>query len=89
MTTQEQPRSAPFLPRNVLTAREKDVLELLAQGWTAREAAGHVKLKARTVERHVENLRLKLHARNTPHLVARAFATGALKVSKGVVKVAN
>ena len=30
----------------------------------------------RTVERHGENLRNKLHARNKPHLVAKALAGG-------------
>jgi LuxR family transcriptional regulator, transcriptional regulator of spore coat protein len=74
----------PFLPRNDLTSTEKEILELLAQGWTAREAAGQVNLETKTVERHIENLRLKMNARNRAHLVARAFSMGALKIVRGV-----
>jgi LuxR family transcriptional regulator, transcriptional regulator of spore coat protein len=79
----------PFLPRIDLTSTEKEILELLAQGWTAREAAGQVDLGTKTVERHVENLRLKMNARNKAHLVARAFSVGALKVVRGVVKITD
>jgi len=80
-------RSAPFSPRQNLTATEKEILELLAQGWTARETAGHVNLGIRTVERYIENLRLKMNARNTAHLIACAFSKGTLKVVRGVVKI--
>ena len=87
MTDAKQPLSAPFPPRNVLTSTEKEILELLAHGWTAREAAGQANLALRTVERHVENLRLKMNARNTAHLVARAFSSGTLKIVKGVARI--
>jgi LuxR family transcriptional regulator of spore coat protein len=85
----KEPRSAPFSPRNNLTSTEKEILELLAQGWTARETAGHVNLGIRTVERYIENLRLKMNARNTAHLIACAFSKGTLKVVRGVVRITN
>ena len=85
----KHPPPAPFAPRTTLTASEKKILELLAHGWTAREAAGQVNLAVSTVERHVENLRHKMNARNTVHLIARAFSKGTLKVVKGVVKIAG
>ena len=87
--TDSEARSAPFSPRQNLTATEKEILELLAQGWTARETAGHVNLGIRTVERYIENLRLKMNARNTAHLIACAFSKGTLKVVRGVVKITN
>ena len=89
MAEEEHLPSAPFPPRDALTSKEKELLRLLAYGWTAREAAGEVHLSVRTVERHIENLRFKMHAQNTPHLIARAFAKGALKVVKGTIKIAD
>lgn len=82
-------REAPFLPRNTLTSTEKEILHLLANGWTARQAANEVDLGVRTVERYIENLRLKLDAQNTPHLIARAFSKGALKIVRGAIKVVD
>ena len=88
MTTGEKlPPHPPFLPRNNLSSTEKEILELLAQGWTARETADQVNLGARTVERYIENLRLKMNARNTPHLITCAFSTGMLKVVRGVARI--
>jgi LuxR family transcriptional regulator of spore coat protein len=78
---------APFAPRNDLSPTEKEILALIAQGWTAREAADHVSLGIRTVERYIENLRMKMNARNTAHLVACGFATGVLKAVRGVARV--
>ena len=89
MTTERPSRKAPFLPRHTLTSTEKEILQLLANGWTAREAADEVRLGVRTVERYIENLRLKMDAQNTPHLIARAFSKGALKVVRGVVKIVD
>ena len=80
-------RSPPFRPRYSLTRTEQEILELLAGGWTARETANHINLGIRTVERYVENLRLKMNARNTPHLITRAFSLGALKVVRGAAKI--
>jgi FixJ family two-component response regulator len=40
--------------------------------------ARRVELAPRTVERHIENVRLKLNARNSAHMVACAFANGKL-----------
>ena len=62
-----------------LTAREQEVLEHVAAGQSAKELARDLSIAPRTVERHIENIRVKLHARNTAHLIARAFSVGALK----------
>ena len=89
MAMKEHSPRAPSPPRSALSETEKHLLELLAHGWTAREAAGEVNLSVRTVERHIENLRLKMNAQNTAHLIARAFSKGALKVVRGAVRVAD
>lgn len=59
-----------------LSDRERQVLRCIADGLSSKECAQHLGIAPRTVERHVENLRNKLNARNKPHLVAKALAAG-------------
>ena len=59
-----------------LTDREREVLQCIAQGLSSKQCAQQLGIAPRTVERHVENLRNKLNARNKPHLVAKAIAGG-------------
>lgn len=61
-----------------LTPREAEVLHLVANGMSAKEVAGQIKISPRTVERHIEHVRLKLRARNRPHMVTEAIARGIL-----------
>lgn len=76
MTELNEVQTAPGL-----TQREQEVLEQVAEGLSAKEVARDLSIAPRTVERHIENIRLKLRARNTPHLIARAFSTGALRLA--------
>ena len=62
----------------LLSEREREVLQCIAQGLSSKQCAQELGIAPRTVERHVENLRNKLHARNKPHLVAKALAGGHL-----------
>ena len=64
-----------------LTGREQQILELIADGGSAKQVARCIGIAPRTVERHIDNIRLKLHARNTPHAITRAYMNGALKVA--------
>ena len=59
-----------------LSEREREVLESIARGLSSKQCAQQLGIAPRTVERHVENLRNKLNARNKPHLVAKALAAG-------------
>lgn len=56
-----------------LTRREAEVLSLVAYGYSAKEIASLIQIAPRTVERHTENLRLKLRARNRAHLITLAI----------------
>jgi DNA-binding NarL/FixJ family response regulator len=68
-----QPRTAqPF----GLTARELDVLRLLAQGKLDREIADTLFIGTRTVQTHVSNLIAKLGVHNRTEATARAMQTG-------------
>ena len=59
-----------------LTEREREVMQCIARGLSSKQCAQELGIAPRTVERHVENLRNKLNARNKPHLVAKALAGG-------------
>ncbi|WP_295537185.1 LuxR C-terminal-related transcriptional regulator [uncultured Thioclava sp.] len=54
-----------------LTARERQVAALLAEGRTSKEIARTLDLSPRTAEAHRAKLQAKLGARNTAELVAR------------------
>lgn len=55
----------------MLTAREREVLHLLAQGLTDREIAGTLTVSPRTVETHVSSVLHKLGARNRAEAARR------------------
>lgn len=57
----------------VLTRREKEVLELIAEGLTNNEIAAKLFLSSTTVDTHRKNLLSKLSAKNTAELVKLAF----------------
>lgn len=59
-----------------LTARETEVLRLVAKGLTARQAAGRLGLSHRTVENHVQSTMTKLALHNRAQLVRYAVEQG-------------
>jgi len=61
-----------------LTAREREVLELAAQGCTARDMSSAMWVSVKGIEYHVANLLRKLLARNRTEAVAKAFVVGLL-----------
>lgn len=56
----------------VLTRREKEVLELIAEGMTNNEIAAKLYIGVTTVDTHRKNLLTKLEAKNTASLVRLA-----------------
>lgn len=64
-----------------LTSREISIIELTAAGKSAKEAASELDIAPRTVEKHLDNSRLKMDARNTTHLVALCIANGMVEAS--------
>ena len=57
-----------------LTNREREVLTLLARGYTGEEVARQLEVSAETVRAHVRNAVTKLHARTRLHAVVLAHA---------------
>jgi DNA-binding NarL/FixJ family response regulator len=62
--------------RNELTAREKEILLLVAAGNSSKEIAQKLFLGVSTVETHRANLMTKVGARNVAQLVQYAFENG-------------
>jgi DNA-binding CsgD family transcriptional regulator len=50
-------------PEPRFTAREKAALRLLVEGYTAEEAAQRLQMALPTVQKHLNNIRLKLGPR--------------------------
>lgn len=61
-----------------LTAREQEVLALVAQGRSNRDIAGHLYISAKTVSVHVSNILAKLGAAGRTEAVAVARRRGLL-----------
>ena len=61
-----------------LSAREVDVLTLIASGWSNGEVAARLCISEETVKAHVSHVLAKLHARNRAHAVAFAIRRGLI-----------
>ncbi len=61
-----------------LTERELHVLRLTAIGLSTKEIAKELKVAPRTVERHIDHIRLKTRTRNRSHMVAFGIANGCI-----------
>ncbi|WP_140404567.1 helix-turn-helix transcriptional regulator [Sphingobium sp. TB-6] len=61
-----------------LTDRETEVLGFIALGLSAKEVALKLSISPCTVERHIENARLKTRTRNRTHMIAYTLRRGML-----------
>ncbi|MFC9701184.1 response regulator [Streptomyces sp. NPDC056943] len=68
--------SAEALPRAALTAREEEVLRLMATGLSNPEIADSLTVSLETVKTHVGNVLTKLGAQNRTHAVVIAYESG-------------
>ncbi|GLZ08028.1 DNA-binding response regulator [Actinomadura sp. NBRC 104412] len=73
-----RPRSADL---DLLTAREREVLTLVARGLSNTELADHLSLSVATIKTHIGHLLAKLHARDRAQLVIVAYETGLVRPS--------
>jgi len=66
--------------RSTLTLREREVMKLLAEGNTVRQAAGLLGVSTKTVEAHKFNLMRKLDIHNKAQLVTTAIQKKILRM---------
>jgi DNA-binding NarL/FixJ family response regulator len=64
--------------RRGLTTREREVLTLLARGYSGEEVARELEVSAETVRAHVRNSVTKLRARTRLHAVVLALQRGEI-----------
>ncbi|MBI5031545.1 MAG: response regulator transcription factor [Chloroflexi bacterium] len=62
-----------------LTARQKEVLTLVAQGLAYKEVAGALGLSEHTIKYHMGDILERLHLKNRKEVVAYAVRTGLVK----------
>jgi DNA-binding NarL/FixJ family response regulator len=73
------PRSGSAEPFTALSAREREVLRLIADGLSAKEIASKLGISTKTVEAHRTSLMRKLGARKATELVRYALRHGLLE----------
>jgi DNA-binding CsgD family transcriptional regulator len=61
-----------------LTSREREVVQLLAEGRTSREIAGLLRISVRTTETHRININRKLNFNSVADLVRYAIRNGII-----------
>ena len=66
-------------PADLLTARELEVVKLIAEGHTSEEIAAQLVLSGKTVERHRANVLAKLGMRNRVELTRYAIRRGLVE----------
>ena len=73
-------KSQAYARGPILTAREQEVVRLLAEGQTVREVAIELSLSIKTIEAHKLNLMRKLDIHNRASLVEYAVRSGIVPV---------
>ena len=76
----QRAKKASLDPYDTLTTREREVLQLAAEGHTSAEIASRLFISARTVETHRANLMHKLGLTNQIDLVRYALRRGILSL---------
>ncbi|HCE47011.1 MAG TPA: DNA-binding response regulator [Lentisphaeria bacterium] len=62
-----------------LTSREMEVLQLVAEGLANKQIADELKISIKTVEKHRQQLKKKLHIQDTAGLTRYAIAQGVIE----------
>jgi two-component system, NarL family, response regulator NreC len=78
----EQSKEGPIDPHETLTSREREVLQLAAEGKTSQEIAACLHISPRTVENHRAHLMRKLGLQNQTDLVRHALRHGLIPLEK-------
>ena|ERR1700722_8609558 len=74
----KQSRSGSFDPQDMLTIREREILQLAAEGHTNSQIAAPLHISQRTAENHRAHLMHKLGLQNHSELVRHAARRGLI-----------
>ncbi len=75
---EENRKSTECLVALKTTSRQREVLNLLSEGYSAKEIASLLFISHHTVISHGNILKEKLNAKNCTHLVAKAVRMGLI-----------
>jgi DNA-binding NarL/FixJ family response regulator len=75
----QRARRGERLPGSVLTAREEEIVKLIAEGRSSKEIAGLLVISIKTVERHRANILQKLEMRDRTELTRYAIRAGLVE----------
>ena len=64
--------------KTVLTPRERQIVEMLAAGYTGEQIAQQLVLSPETVQKHVHNAKRKVGAETRAHLIALTLTRGLI-----------
>ena len=73
-----QNRVSKILFMNMVTAKEREILGLMAMGFSTKEIASRLNISFHTVESHRKNLRLKFDAKNSSELLMKVIQRSML-----------
>jgi DNA-binding NarL/FixJ family response regulator len=65
--------------KQTLTAREREIVQLLSEGKTSREMSAALKISIKTTETHRRNIRRKLDAHHRADIVRYAVRNGLIE----------
>jgi DNA-binding NarL/FixJ family response regulator len=63
-----------------ITPRQREILQLIAEGWSAKEIAATLRISRRTAEYHKARLMESLNLQTTAELIQYAIRTGVISV---------
>jgi len=75
-----QPPSAPAGADGVITKREEEVLQLIAEGLSTPEVAARLYISVKTVKNHLASIYEKLDSRDRTQAVVRAVKMGIIRI---------
>jgi DNA-binding NarL/FixJ family response regulator len=75
-------RDLPGEPGELLSGREREVLQLIAEGYTNNAIAEALTISVKTVEKHRANLMAKLDVHDLPGLIRTAIKHGLIFVER-------
>lgn len=75
------PHSRPMTALGRLTGREREVLQLVAEGLSTKEIASQLEISVKTIETHRGHLMRKLEVRKVSQLVCRAIQEGLVSLA--------
>ncbi|MDT0686448.1 response regulator transcription factor [Autumnicola psychrophila] len=68
----------PYISASSLTKREREVVDLLARGYSAKQIADNLNLSIHTIHTHRKNVLSKSGCKNTAELIAESLMAGII-----------